>query len=117
MVRLWCYNILGDNKGSISHLLKLDYITSGSDLLTYNLVVLKGEIYETIIIVKRTELRKFIDYFGLSIDTNPYNVEKLNIHLARIGPIQSTPYGNTHIARQQLEKGVIWNNQSYSCAN
>ena len=46
--RMWWYNILGDNEGSISHLLQLDHITAGSILLTANLVALKRENYEPI---------------------------------------------------------------------
>ena len=38
---MWWYNILGDNKGSVSHFLWLDPITSGYILLTANLVALK----------------------------------------------------------------------------
>ena len=43
-VRMWCYNILGDNNGSLSHILQLDPINPGSVLLTSNLVALKREI-------------------------------------------------------------------------
>ena len=49
------YNILGDNKGSISHLLRLDPIAAGSVLLTANLVALKRGKSESILIVKRTD--------------------------------------------------------------
>ena len=74
------YNILGDNKGSISHILRLDTINAGSILLTANLVALKKENYEPILIVKRTEWRKFIDYFCLSIEADPSKVGKKNKH-------------------------------------
>ena len=40
---LW-YNILGNNKGSISHLLQLDPITEGSILLYADLGALKREL-------------------------------------------------------------------------
>ena len=39
--RMWWCNILGDNEGSISHVLQIDPIDSGSILLTHNLVALK----------------------------------------------------------------------------
>ena len=63
------YNILGDNEGHISHLLRLDTIAAGCDLLTSNLVSLNRGNSEPILTVKIIEWRKFIDYFGLSIDT------------------------------------------------
>ena len=64
---MWCYNILGDNNGSISHLLKLYPIAVGSILLTSNLVALKRENTEPILTVKIIEWIKLIDYIGLSI--------------------------------------------------
>ena len=71
---MWWYNILGENEGSILHILQIDPITAGSILLTDNLVLLKRENSEPILIVKRTEWMKFIDYFGLSIETDLSNV-------------------------------------------
>ena len=38
------------------------------------------ENVESILTVKIIERRKFIDYFGLSIDANPSRVGKKNIH-------------------------------------
>ena len=38
---MWWYNILGDNKGSTSHLLHFDPITEGCVLIAANLVSLK----------------------------------------------------------------------------
>ena len=64
---MWCYNILGDNKGSISHLLQLDPINIWSILLTDNLAALRRGNFDPNLTVKRTEWRKFVDYFGLSI--------------------------------------------------
>ena len=87
---MWWYNILGDNEGSISHLLRLDPITAGSILLTDNLVALKRETTEPILTVKITEWRKFIDYSGLSIEDDPSKVGKKNVHFVRIGFIPST---------------------------
>ena len=86
---MWCYNILGDNNGSISHLLRLDYIAAGYILLTDKFVALKRENSEPILIVKRTEWRKFIDYFGLSNEADPSRVGKKKVHFAFIGYIPS----------------------------
>ena len=84
---MWWYNILGDNEGSISDLLRIDTITSGSVLLTANLVALKRENSEPILIVKRTEWRKYIYYFGLSIEATPSKLGKKNVHYVCIGYI------------------------------
>ena len=84
---MWWYNIFGYNKGSISHLLWLDPITAGSILLTANLVALKRGISEPNLIMKRTEWRKFIDYFGRSIEADPYMVGKKNVQFFHIGSI------------------------------
>ena len=65
---MWWYNILGDNEGSISHLLRLDPITAGSILLTIKIVAPKRGNSEPILVVKRTEWRKFIDFLGLSTE-------------------------------------------------
>ena len=67
---MWWYNILGDNEGSISDLLRIYPITTGSILLTVKLVALKREHFEPILTVKRTDWRKFIDYLGRSIEAN-----------------------------------------------
>ena len=50
---MWWYNILGDNKGSISHLLRLVPITAEYILLNDNLVALEMENYEPILVVKK----------------------------------------------------------------
>ena len=50
---MWWYNILGYNKGSISHILRLDTITAGSILLTVKLVSLKRGNCEPILTVKK----------------------------------------------------------------
>ena len=115
--RMWWYNILGDNEGSLSHLLQLDHITIGSILITANLVFLIREISEPILIVKRTEWIKFIDYFGLSIETDLSKVGKSNVPFVCIGSISITSSGNPHIARQHMDKILIWNHQSYGCTN
>ena len=76
---MWWYTILGYDKGSISHLLRLDHITAGSILLTSNLVTPKRGNYEPILIVKRTEWSKFIDCFSLSIEDDPSKVVKKSV--------------------------------------
>ena len=86
---MWWYNILGDNKGGISHILWRYHITAGSVLITDNLVALKGGNCELILAVKIIEWGKFIDYFGLSIESNPYRVGKKNVYFVNIGYIPS----------------------------
>ena len=61
---MWWYNILGDNGGSILHILRLDPIAAGSILVTANLIAPKRGNSDPILIVKRNEWRNFIDYFG-----------------------------------------------------
>ena len=39
---------------------------------------------EPILTVKRTEWRKFIDYFGWSIEADPYKVDKKKIYFVHI---------------------------------
>ena len=64
------------NKASISHILQLDPITSGSVLITAKIVALKRKNAEPILTVKIIEWRKFIEYFGLSIEANSSTVDK-----------------------------------------
>ena len=101
---MWWYNILRDNEGIISHILRLNPITAGYILLTVKLVVLIGENSEPVLTVKRTECRKVIDYFGLSIEIDLSKVGKKNIHFVCIGSIPSTSSGNPHTASQHLDK-------------
>ena len=49
---MWWYNIIGDNKGRISYILRLDPIPAGSILLTANIVALKRENNEPVLIEK-----------------------------------------------------------------
>ena len=88
MGRMWWYNTIVDNKGRISHTLWLDPITAGCVLLTAKLVALKRGNIEPILTVKRTEWRKFIYYFGLSIEANPSRVGKNNVYFPLMGYIQ-----------------------------
>ena len=101
---MWRCNILGDNEGSISYILRFDHIAAGSILLTANLVALKRENYEPILIVKRTEWRKLIYYSGLSIESDLSKVVKKYVFFVRIGSISSTSSGNHHISRKHIEK-------------
>ena len=101
---MWWYNILEDNLGIISHILRLYPITVGSILLTANLVFLKRENNTPVFSVKISEWRIFIDYFGISIEAEPYKVSKKNVHVVCIGYIPSTSSRNTDIARQYLDK-------------
>ena len=94
---MWWYNIIGDNKGSISHLLRIDHITAGCILLTSNLVALKRGNYEPILTVKRSEWSKSIDYFGLSIDADPSRVGKKNVYFFHIGYIPRSSFIKLHI--------------------
>ena len=94
---MWWYNILEYKEGRISHILQLGPSTEGYMLLAANLVALKGGNCETILIVKITEWRKFIDYFSLSIKADPSKVDKNNINIVRIRYISITSSGNTHI--------------------
>ena len=96
--RMWWYNILGNNERIFSHILRLDTITAGYILLTASLVALKRGNSEPILRVTITELRKFIDYFGLIIEANPSRVGNKNVYFVRVGYILSTSYVNTHIA-------------------
>ena len=50
--RMWCYNILGDIEGSISHIVWIYNITAGSVLLTAELIVLIGGNTEAILTVE-----------------------------------------------------------------
>ena len=104
LYRMWWYNILGDNEGSISNLLRLDPITAGYILFTADLVAPKRKKSEPILTLKRTEWNKFIDYFSLSIEDNPYKVGKLNVHFVLIGYIPITSSGNNRIPRHHLYK-------------
>ena len=82
---MWWYNTLGDNEGSISYILCLDTIYAGYVLLTDKLISLKMENPDPILTVKRTEWRKFIDYFGLSINADPSRVGKKNVYFYILG--------------------------------
>ena len=102
-----CYNILGDNEGSISHILWLDIITAGYILLTVKLVALKSGNCEPILTVKRTEWRKFIDYLCLSIEADASRAGKKNIYFVHIGCILRTSSAKLHISRHHRYKDFI----------
>ena len=86
---MWCYNILVDNNGSISYILQLDPFTTGSILLTADLIALKRENTESILAVKIIEWRKFIDCFVWSVEANPSRVDKNNIYFCVKGIYQA----------------------------
>ena len=54
-------------------------------LLTSNIIFLKRENTEPILIIKIIEWRKFIDYLGLSIEANPSRVGKRTYRLSLLG--------------------------------
>ena len=101
---MWWYNILGDNKVRISHLLWIDAMTTGSILITTNLVALKRKNYDPVLIVKITEWRKFIDYYGLIIEADPSRVVKKNVYIFCIGYIPIPSSLNPYISRKHMEK-------------
>ena len=103
-IRLWWYNIIGDNKGSISYILQIGTITVGSILLTTNLVELKRENNDPILAEKIIEWRKFIGYFGLSIEADPSRVGKNNVYLFHIVFITIPLSVKIHISWQHLRK-------------
>ena len=102
---MWWYNILRDNKESISHLLWFDPITSGYILLTDNLVALKKGNSEPFLVMKRTEWRKIIGYFGLSIEADPSRVGK-QIFSLHIGYIARHSSLNINISRHRMGKYI-----------
>ena len=104
---MWWYNILGDNKGSMSNFLRLDNITSGYILLTAKLVSLKRENSEPILTVKIIEWRKFVDYFCRSIEADPSSVSKRKIYFVYIEYIPRPSSVNLHISRHHLNKDFI----------
>ena len=77
---IWWYNIIRDKKGSISYLLRLETITAGYVLIDNNLVAPKRSNHETILTEKITEWGNFTDYFGLSIEADPYRVGKKSVY-------------------------------------
>ena len=101
---MWWYNILGDKKGIISHLLQLGTITAGYILLTAKFFALERGNYEPILTVKRTVWRKLIDYFGQSIEVDQSGVGKKNVYFFHIGYIPRPSSVNLHISSHHLEK-------------
>ena len=101
---MWCKNLLGDNKGSISHILQIDTIAAGYALLTFNLITLKSGNTEPILTLKIIEWRKLIDYFGQSIEANPSRAGKKNVYIFHIGDISIPSSVKLHLARQHIDK-------------
>ena len=90
--------------GSISHLLRLDPFNAGSIFLNVKLVALKKGNYEPIWAFKITEWRKCIDYFGLSIETDPSKVSKKKIYIFNIIYVPRPSFVKIHISRHHLDK-------------
>ena len=65
---------------------------------------MKWENPEPILTAKITEWRKLIDYFGLSIETDPSRVGKMKVYFVHIGYIPSRSSIKLHIAKQHLDK-------------
>ena len=99
---MWWYNILGNNEGSISYILRLDPITAGSILITVKNFASKRENYETILKAKGTECRKFIHYFGQSIEADPSQVRKKKIYIFHIGYTPRPSSVKLHISRHHM---------------
>ena len=73
-------------------------------LLTANLIYLIGRNYDPVLNVKRIDRRKFIDYFGLSIEDNSSRVGKKNLYVFHISYIPGPSLENPHIKRIQMKK-------------
>ena len=99
---MWWYNTLEDNKGSISHILRLDSITAGYILLTATIFAPRRENYDPILTMKGTEWRKFIDYFGISTESDPSRVDIINVIIVHIGYIPKHSSVKIHILGQHL---------------
>ena len=99
---MWFYNIIVYNNEIISHILQIYTINPGYVLITTKLVTLKRENHDIILTVKRTEWRKFVDYFDLSIEADPSRVVKKNVYFVRIGYITSYSSVNIHISRYHM---------------
>ena len=54
--------------------------------------------------MKRTEWRKFVDYFGRSIDADPSRVVRITYIFVYIGSIPITSSRNPHITEHQMYK-------------
>ena len=100
----WYNNILGYNKGSISDILRPDTITQGYVLITINPVALTKENHEPILTVKITAWRKFVDYFGLSIEADPSKVVRKNVYIFHIGYITRPSSVKIRISRHHMDK-------------
>ena len=80
--------VLRDKDKSILHILRIDPINEVSILITADLIYLKMENPYPILTVETIECGKFIDYFVLSIEANPSNVEKIMYILSALGLYQ-----------------------------
>ena len=101
---MWWHHISGDNEGRISKILRLYPITVEYILLNVKLVALKRKNYDPILTVERIERRKFVDYFGRSIEAYPSRVGKKNIYFFHIGYIPRPSSIKLHISSHHLDK-------------
>ena len=114
---MWCYNILGDNRGRIPHLVWFDLITLGSVLLTSNTVFLKMENPDPILRVKSFEWIKSVDCFGLNIKAYPSRVVNENVFLSLLG-LHQYHHPESSIYKGTIwTKSLIWNYQRYFCTD
>ena len=67
----------------------MDPFTTGSILLTTDLIALKRENTESILTVKRIKWRKIIDVFCHSVEADPTRVGKKNIYFCVLGIYQA----------------------------
>ena len=84
-------------KGSISYILWFDPIDEGYFLLTSNIVFLIRENTDPILTLKIIELRKLVDFFGISIESDPTRLGKNNLYFLFIVSTPSLLYGRLHI--------------------
>ena len=101
---MWWYNILGDKKGIISHLLQLGTITAGYILLTIKIFAPKKENSDPILTSKITEWRRFIDYFGQSIEADQSRVGQKKIYFIHIGYIPRPSSVNLYMSMHHRNK-------------
>ena len=78
---MWWHNVLGDNKGIISHLLWLDPITADSVLLAAKIFEMKRENPEPTLIMKIIEWSKLIYCLGVIIEAGASSVGKNKVYI------------------------------------
>ena len=99
---MWCYNIHGGMKVSISYISCFDTVTEGCFLLNSKIVVLRRENPKSILTVKIMEWRQFIDDFGLNIEADPSRVGKMKVYFVFICSMPIHSPEHTHIEIRNL---------------